>query len=242
MAEEQPIMYAPQWNNMNVDNVLDKNYSSTKQVNSIQQLLAYCLITRTEFDIGEIIYSDLVTKLLNNSRIKYFSHPRFIPCALQVLLGYDYTQDIKALRLQSYSLKIGKSPCPKRHLKKPRKHHPQPTEGSKQSYLVFSGTIPDLQDPERNIQLAGTGLPSTLDEGTHKSQTLLECKTTNPKDSRGNNQPADKGLPSMASNEGTAKTTPHPEGPLRDKDSGGNKTLADMEPIHLTVDDPLGRC
>ncbi|GKC38048.1 hypothetical protein Tco_1050432, partial [Tanacetum coccineum] len=45
-----------------------------------------------------------------------------------------------------------------------------PIEGSKQSHSVSSGTVPDPQDPERNIQLAGTGLPSTLDEGTPKSQ------------------------------------------------------------------------
>ncbi|GJV63139.1 hypothetical protein Tco_1473967 [Tanacetum coccineum] len=66
MAEEQAIVYAPQWGNMTVDNVtfytnnvLGKNYSFTKQVNSIQQLLAYYLITKTEVDIGEIIYSGL---------------------------------------------------------------------------------------------------------------------------------------------------------------------------------------
>ncbi|GKB10482.1 hypothetical protein Tco_0844405, partial [Tanacetum coccineum] len=73
--------------------VLGGNYSSTEQVNFIQQLLAYSLITGTEVDIGEIIYSDLVTKLLNKSRLKYVSYPRFILCALQVLLGSDYTQD-----------------------------------------------------------------------------------------------------------------------------------------------------
>ncbi|GJT48954.1 hypothetical protein Tco_0975111 [Tanacetum coccineum] len=75
--------------------VLGGNYPSTEQVNSIQQLLAYSLITRTEFDIGEIIYIDLVTKLLNKSRLKYVSYPRFISCALQVLLGFEYTQDKK---------------------------------------------------------------------------------------------------------------------------------------------------
>ncbi|GJV92643.1 hypothetical protein Tco_1540456, partial [Tanacetum coccineum] len=64
--------------------------------------------------------------------------------------------------------------------------------------------------------------------------------TTDPKDSGGNDQPVDKGLPSTASNEGTAKTTPRLEGPLRDKDSGGNKPPADMEPIHPTVADPSG--
>ncbi|GKC50012.1 hypothetical protein Tco_1072757 [Tanacetum coccineum] len=93
MAEQQTIKYAPQWTDMTVDNVLDRNYSSTNQVNSIQQLLAYSFITGTEVDIGEIIYNDLVTNLLNKSRLKYVSYPRFISCALQVLLGSDYTQD-----------------------------------------------------------------------------------------------------------------------------------------------------
>ncbi|GJT55995.1 retrovirus-related pol polyprotein from transposon TNT 1-94 [Tanacetum coccineum] len=75
--------------------VLGGNYSSTEQLNSFQQLLAYSLIIGTEVDIGEIIYSDLVTKLLNKSRLKYVSYPRFISCALQVLLGSEYTQDKK---------------------------------------------------------------------------------------------------------------------------------------------------
>ncbi|GKD75814.1 hypothetical protein Tco_1334096 [Tanacetum coccineum] len=69
--------------------VLGGNYSSTEQVNSIQQLLAFSLITGTEVDIGEIIYSGLITKLLNMSRPKYVSYPRFISCALQVLLVTD---------------------------------------------------------------------------------------------------------------------------------------------------------
>ncbi|GKE80989.1 hypothetical protein Tco_1550989, partial [Tanacetum coccineum] len=37
-----------------------------------------------------------------------------------------------------------------------------------------------------------------------------------------------------------AKTTPRPEGSLRDKDSGGNTPLADIEPIHTFVVDPSG--
>ncbi|GJW79796.1 hypothetical protein Tco_0143771 [Tanacetum coccineum] len=55
-----------------------------------------------------------------------------------------------------------------------------------------------------------------------------------------NSMPADKGLPSTTSNEGTAKTTPRLEGLLGDKDSEGNKTPADMEPIHPTVAGPSG--
>ncbi|GKE36692.1 hypothetical protein Tco_1460097, partial [Tanacetum coccineum] len=90
---------------------------------------------------------------------------------------------------------------------------PKPTEGYEQSHLVLSGTVPDPQDLERNIQLASKGLPSTLDEGTRKSQTLPES---------------------------TAKTTPRPEGSLGDKDSEGKKPPVDMEPIYPTIADPLG--
>ncbi|GJU91793.1 hypothetical protein Tco_1304216 [Tanacetum coccineum] len=90
---------------------------------------------------------------------------------------------------------------------------PKPTKVSEQSYLVSSGTVPDPQDPERNIQLTSTRFPSTLDEGTRKSQPFPE---------------------------GTAKTTSHSEGPLGGKDSEGNKIPTDMEPINPTVADPLG--
>ncbi|GJX17613.1 hypothetical protein Tco_0218445 [Tanacetum coccineum] len=254
--------------------VLGGNYSSTEQVNSIQQLLAYCLITRTQVDIGEIIYSDLVTKLLNKSRLKYVSYPRFISCALQVLLGSDYTQDenfrflpgilsnsnftkdpskVTDIKLTAHMIvvnnqkdlvsplplsakpKKGKSwtmtpTLPKSHgpeasgalfkkSKMPKSKNPptktkvtppKSTEGSEQSHSVPSGIVPDPKDLERNIQLTSTGLPSTLDEGTRKSQPLPE---------------------------GTAKTTPHPEGSLGDKDSGGNIPPADIEPIHPTIAD-----
>ncbi|GKB47347.1 hypothetical protein Tco_0898100 [Tanacetum coccineum] len=35
------------------DEVISRNYSSTEQINSIQQMIAYCLITGTKVDIGE---------------------------------------------------------------------------------------------------------------------------------------------------------------------------------------------
>ncbi|GKD47145.1 hypothetical protein Tco_1271790, partial [Tanacetum coccineum] len=114
----------------------------------------------------------------------------------------------------------------------------KPTEGSEQSHSVSSGTVPDPQDPERNIQLVGTGLHSTLGEGTRKSQPLPEGITTDPKDSVGNVQPADKRLPSTASNEGTAKTMSRPKGPIGVKDLEENKPPADMESINPTVADP----
>ncbi|GKB49923.1 hypothetical protein Tco_0900676 [Tanacetum coccineum] len=63
-------------------------------------------------------------------------------------------------------------------------------KGSEQSHSVSSGTVPDSQDLERNIQLASTGLPSTLNEGTRKSQPLLEGSLED-KDSGENKPPAD---------------------------------------------------
>ncbi|GJU14349.1 hypothetical protein Tco_1142315 [Tanacetum coccineum] len=282
--------------------VLGRNYSSIEQVNSIQQLLAYSLITGTEVDIWEIIYSDLVTKLLNKSRLKYVSYPRFISCALQVLLGSEYTQDKKIgflppilsnsnftkdpykatdIELTAHMIAINnrrdlvpppplvakpkkgksqtvaltlpksqgleasgalskkrKKPKSKRPPTETKESPPKPAEGFEQSHLVSSGTVPDPQDLERYIQLANTGLPSTLDEGTRQSKPFPEGPATHPKDSGGNKQPLDRDITSTTSNEGTTKITPRPEGSLGEKESGGNIPPADMEPIHTPVANP----
>ncbi|GJS33726.1 hypothetical protein Tco_0532108 [Tanacetum coccineum] len=197
-----------------------------------------------QVDIEEIIYSDLVTKFLNKSRLRYVSYSRFISCALEVLLGVEYTHDGKLGYLPSIlsntnfskdpskvteseltdhmivvnnqkdlvspltlSVKKGKSqtvtptlpksqgpeasgalskkrkqPKPKNTPSETKVSSPKPTEGSEQSHLVSSGTVPDPQDLERKIQLASTRLPSTLDEGTCKSQPLPDGTTTDPKD------------------------------------------------------------
>ncbi|GKC37303.1 hypothetical protein Tco_1049687 [Tanacetum coccineum] len=256
--------------------VLGGNYSSTKQVNSIQQLLAFSLITGTEVDIKEIIYSDLVTKLLNKSRLKYVSYPRFISCALQVLLGSDYTQDKKFgfLSLILSNSNFTKDPSKvtdieltahmivvnnQRDLVSPPPLDLKPKKGKSQT---VTPTLPNSQGPEasgalskkikkpksnktptetkRDIQLASTGLPSALDEGTRKSKPLPKGTATHPQDSKGNKQPLDRDITSTTPDEGTAKTTPRPEGLLGDKDSRGNIPPANMEPIHNHVADPLG--
>ncbi|GJR20420.1 hypothetical protein Tco_0968947 [Tanacetum coccineum] len=103
------------------------------------------------------------------------------------------------------------------------------TEDSDQTQSVSSRQTAHPKDTERNIQLTVKGSYSPPDEGTRKSQPLPEGKTTNPKDSRGNDQPIDKGLPSMVSEEGTSKTKPLPEGTREDKDSKRFKPLAGDE-------------
>nr|GEZ31152.1 hypothetical protein [Tanacetum cinerariifolium] len=79
--------------------VLDGNYSSTKHINYIQEMISYGHITRTEVNIREIIYSDLVTKLLSKSGLKYISYPRFISCALEVLLGSGGDKNSEGFKL-----------------------------------------------------------------------------------------------------------------------------------------------
>ncbi|GJW58551.1 hypothetical protein Tco_0105282 [Tanacetum coccineum] len=202
--------------------VLGGNYSSTEQVNFIQQLLAYSLITRAEVNIREIICSDypqdekfgFLPAILSNSNFtKDPSKVTDIELTTHMIALNNQKDSVSppplALRLQEHSLRRDKS----------------------------LNTVPDPQDLERNIQLASTGLPSTLDEGTRKSQPLPESTATPPKDSGGNVQPFDKDLTSTTYDEGTAKTMPRPEGSLGDKDSGGNKPPADMEPINHTIAD-----
>ncbi|GKF28468.1 hypothetical protein Tco_0094810, partial [Tanacetum coccineum] len=136
--------------------------------------------------------------------------------------------------------KKSKRPKSKNPPTKTKATPPKIMEGSEQSHPVSSSTVPDPQDLERDIQLASTGLPSTLDKGTRKSKPLPKSIATHPKDSGGNKQPLTMDIPFTTPDEGTAKTTPRPEGSLRDKDSRENIPSADMEPIHTPIADPSG--
>nr|GEU99530.1 putative ribonuclease H-like domain-containing protein [Tanacetum cinerariifolium] len=188
-----------------IPEVFGRNYSSTKQVNSIQQLLAYGLITETKVDIREIIYSDLVTKLLNKSRLKYVSYPSFISCALQVLLGSEYTQDKKFGFLPPIlsNSNFTKDPSKVTDIKLIADMIDGPEASGS---LSKKCKRPKSKKPPiktmRDIQLFSTGLPSTLDEGTRKSKHLLESTATHPKDLGGNKQPFDRDITSMTPDKG----------------------------------------
>ncbi|GKA01462.1 hypothetical protein Tco_0674127 [Tanacetum coccineum] len=201
--------------------VLGGNYSSTEQVNSIQQLLAHCLITGTKDSVSPL------------------------PLAAKPKKGKSQTITLTLPKSQGPKVpgalsKKSKMPKSKRPPTKTKVTPPKPTEGSKQSHSVSSGIVLDPQDLERDIQLTSTGFPSTLDEGTHKLKPLPESTATHPKDSGGNKQPLHRDITSMTSDKGTAKTTPHPKGSLGDKDSGGNIPPNDMEPVHPPVADLSG--
>ncbi|GKE33992.1 hypothetical protein Tco_1453314 [Tanacetum coccineum] len=163
------------WAKLPSTRVLDGNYSSTEQVNSIQQLLAYSLITGTEVDIGEIIYSDLdpskVTDIELTTHMIAVNNQRdsVSPPPLAVKPKKGKSQTVASTLPKSQGPKASgalskkrKNPKSKRPPTKTKESPPKPTEGSEQSHSVSLGTVPGPQDLERDIQLASTGLPSIM--------------------------------------------------------------------------------
>ncbi|GKA33820.1 hypothetical protein Tco_0720249, partial [Tanacetum coccineum] len=55
---------------------LGGNKSSTDQVNSNQQIIVFSLLTKTKIDIGEIIFHDLVARLIEDPRKKHMAYLR----------------------------------------------------------------------------------------------------------------------------------------------------------------------
>ncbi|GJR86498.1 hypothetical protein Tco_0210509 [Tanacetum coccineum] len=64
------------WRNMTtfVIQVLGGNKFSTDQLNSSQQMIIFSLLTGVKIDIGEIIFNDLVTRLIDTPRKKYIAY------------------------------------------------------------------------------------------------------------------------------------------------------------------------
>nr|GEU49849.1 retrovirus-related Pol polyprotein from transposon TNT 1-94 [Tanacetum cinerariifolium] len=239
--------------------VLGGNYSSTKQVYSIQQLLACSLITGTEVEIREIIYSDLVTKLLNKSRLKYVSYPKFISCALQVLLGHDYTQDKKFEFLPPIMSNFNFTTDPSKVTKNELTAHMITVNNQRDSVspppLVAkqkkgkSQTVTSTSPKSQGLEASGTLFKKSKrpmckkpptetkvtspkpTDGFEKSHSVSSGTVPNPQDLKRDIQLTSTRLPSTL-DEGTrmARTMSHLEGLRRDKYLGGNKPPTDMEP------------
>nr|GEW17110.1 putative ribonuclease H-like domain-containing protein [Tanacetum cinerariifolium] len=199
--------------------VLDRNYSSTEQVNSIQHLITYSLITGTKVDIEKIIYSDL------DENFGYL---------LGILSNSNFLKDtskVTKIGLTVYMIVVNNqkdsvSPPSLSAKKKKRKPHIMNPTLPKSQGLEASGAFSKKKKQpksKRHLVRPSTGLPSTLDEDTCKSIPLPEGTTTNPKNSGGNDQPDDRDLTFTAFDEGVAKTTSFPERLGGDKDSEGLK-------------------
>nr|GEY08300.1 hypothetical protein [Tanacetum cinerariifolium] len=101
---------------------------------------------------------------------------------------------------------------------KPKTHGPE-----------ASGQTAHPIDIKRNIQLAVKGFHSPPNQGTRKSQPLVEGKTIDPKDLEGNKHPINKGLTTIIPHKGTNKIKPLLEGSREDKDLERLKPLTNME-------------
>nr|GEX09890.1 retrovirus-related Pol polyprotein from transposon TNT 1-94 [Tanacetum cinerariifolium] len=203
--------------------VLGGNYSSTEQVDSIQQLLAYGFITGTEEDSIPTTASQDPSKVTN---IELTAHMIAVNNRKDSVSPPLLVAKLKKAKSQTVTLTLPKSQGLKdlgalsKKSKRPKSKNP-PT-----------WTMITLPKP--------TKCSDKSHSGTRKSEPLPESTATHPKDSRGNKQPLDRDITFTTSDEGTAKTTLRPDGSLGDKDSEGNIPPADMEPIHIPVTDPSG--
>ncbi|GJT65154.1 hypothetical protein Tco_1016634 [Tanacetum coccineum] len=161
------------------DIVLSGNSSSTEQVNSIQQLLANSLITGTEVDVGEIIYSDLDPSKVTNIELTVYmidvnnQRDSMSPSPLATKIKKGKSQTVTSTLPKSQGLEASRALSKKRKRPKPKNlptktkvTPPKPTEGFEQSHSVSSGTVPDTQDLERDIQLASTTKTTSRPEGS----------------------------------------------------------------------------
>ncbi|GJW79976.1 hypothetical protein Tco_0143951 [Tanacetum coccineum] len=212
--------------------VLSKNYSFTEQINSIQQLLAYCLLTRIIPSLNRSILFTMIFVSTSFFYKKKKGKSQIMNLTLPKSQGHEASRALSMKRNKPKSKKT----TPETQVTPPSVQ----TEDSKKTQSVSSGQTAHPQDTYGNIQPVVKRFHSPLDEGTRKSQPLPEGTTSDPKDLGGNVQPTYKGLPSIVSDEGTSKTKPLPEGPHGDKDSEGFKPPADMEPSTTPVADLSG--
>ncbi|GKB70946.1 hypothetical protein Tco_0932358 [Tanacetum coccineum] len=374
MVEQQTIKYAPQWNNMPVENNFFKEFWSTAvafdpfpstdepEKRTLKEFLikfsilngqkpltldfnTFCSSTGLDYNNSkyvnhptpEAVKKELGNIAINQSYLDKTCPEKLISCGLENSIHFcDSGSRREGPEASGALSKKSKRPKSKKPPTKTKVTPPKPTEGFEQSHSVSSGTVPDPQDLERDIQLASTGLPSTLDEGTRKSKPLPEIITAGSCCIHGCVVIGDmvmihdfelgpvndvktlklrvsvysikflkaifgiieelitkiivyylfedevefhrgrsllllvivntaslhflllefiicielhggemitsqlQGKLWLYDEVRTAKTTPRPEGPLGDKDSGGNIPLADMEPIHTFVVDPSG--
>ncbi|GKF24750.1 hypothetical protein Tco_0077072 [Tanacetum coccineum] len=158
--------------------VLGGNYSSSEQVNFIQQLIAYCLLIGTKVDIGEIIYmllgpdythdesfgsSPTILSNSNFSKDPFKVTPIELMAFMVIVNNHEHSvsllpytvkkkkkgksQTVTPTLPQSQGLKTSgalpqkrKNPKSKKTPSETKVTPPRPTEGSKQSHSVSSGT------------------------------------------------------------------------------------------------------
>nr|GEV77831.1 hypothetical protein [Tanacetum cinerariifolium] len=100
-------------------------------------MMLFSLLAETMTDLGEIIYTYLMTRLLDTPRKKYVSYPRFISCVLDHLLITDYAQFItlrgnKQLTDMGFPSTIDEDICTSSLLSEAQPINPKDLKGNKQ--------------------------------------------------------------------------------------------------------------
>ncbi|GKA97092.1 hypothetical protein Tco_0824986 [Tanacetum coccineum] len=177
-------------------------------------MMVFSLLTRTKIDIGEIIYTDLVIRLLETLRKKYVAYHRFILFVLERLLNTDYTQDItlgstpSVLSKQNFNRNSSKvQPIELTEYMLSVVNHQalvSPTSSlEKVSKKKKSQTVtkhkPKLQCHE------ASGVPPKAMDTSH---SVSSRQSIDPQDTAGNKQPIVNGLPSTQPKDRTRYNTP----------------------------------
>ncbi|GJY13299.1 hypothetical protein Tco_0382608 [Tanacetum coccineum] len=155
--------------------VLGGNHSSTEQINSSPQLIVFSLLTGTKIDIREIIYNDVLTRLMAKSRQKYVSYPRFI----------SLSPSEKKRKTKTQTVTVTKP--------KPKSHGPEASEA-----LCKKGKKAKTKNTtliQTTLKLDQQNVPS---KATNMSQSVSSSQSTDPQDTKGNTQLAVRRLPSTA--------------------------------------------
>ncbi|GJW41182.1 hypothetical protein Tco_0067027 [Tanacetum coccineum] len=180
--------------------------------------------------MGEIIYSDLVTRLISKSRQKYVPYPRFVSCALEVLLGSDYTRDenfrssptilsnsnfskdpskVTFIKLTAFMVVVNNheksvTPLPFTIKKKKRKSQTVTPTLPKSQGLEASRSLPQKRkNPKSKMTPTETQVtpPTRPTEDSEQSYSVSLDKATDPEDPNKNKQLARMGLPSIVPDE-----------------------------------------
>nr|GEW93677.1 copia protein [Tanacetum cinerariifolium] len=163
--------------------------------------------------------------LTNKPRQKYVSYPRFISCALEVLLGSKYTQD-ESFRSSSTILSN------LNFLKDPSKVTP----------IELTAFMVAVNKNEKSVN----PLSFTIKKKKGKSQTMTSTVTQSRGPEASGSLPQKRKNPKSKKPPIKTKVTPPPK-PTKDseqshsgKDSGGNKTLVYIVTINPTIADLSG--
>ncbi|GKD67324.1 hypothetical protein Tco_1309432 [Tanacetum coccineum] len=208
MAEQQTITYAPQWNNMVVDDVVFQTNNVVGNFNYPPNVHAYKAIMKF------LLNCPLQKAFTNCPSVVYQNFLREFWSTVVAFDPFPSTDEPEKCPLRDFLIK----------------------------FLVLNEKRPLTLD-FKTFYLT-TGLD--YNNGKYVAHPTPEVVkkalgkiAINP-NSEGNKQPLVRDITSTTPDKDTAKTTPRPEGSLRDKDSRGNIPPADMEPIHTPVADPLG--